>query len=247
MGRTTPPIPGRVGSLFGLNPYSSTSLRRSSSAALFALRLRQKKSSAKIINATETTGTTTATAIVPLGERPLELAAEVEVASAAESVALEEMVDEAPVLAAVWVDVITTTVVPCVDVNVVSWALEVVDGAAVVEEVVEEVDEVVVDEVVGSGAGVDVVGSGAGELLVLLVVVLLVVGSAEVVVGAAVDEEVVELEEVVGWAADVSLVVSAAEAEVCAAVSVAPAAIDAAVAAAPLDGEAIFNNNFGQC
>lgn len=170
-----------------------------------------------------------------------------EVASAAESVALEEMVDEAPVLAAVWVDVITTTVVPCVDVNVVSWALEVVDGAVVVEEVVEEVDEVVVDEVVGSGAGVDVVGSGAGELLVLLVVVLLVVGSAEVVVGAAVDEEVVELEEVVGWAADVSLVVSAAEAEVCAAVSVAPAAIDAAVAAAPLDGEAIFNNNFGQC
>ena len=233
--------------MFGLNPYSSTSLRRSSSAALFALRLRQKKSSAKIINATETTGTTTATAIVPLGERPLELAAEVEVASAAESVALEEMVDEAPVLAAVWVDVITTTVVPCVDVNVVSWALEVVDGAVVVEEVVEEVDEVVVDEVVGSGAGVDVVGSGAGELLVLLVVVLLVVGSAEVVVGAAVDEEVVELEEVVGWAADVSLVVSAAEAEVCAAVSVAPAAIDAAVAAAPLDGEAIFNNNFGQC
>lgn len=235
-----------MGSLFGLNPYSSTSLRRSSSAALFALRLRQKKSSAKIINATETTGTTTATAIVPLGERPPELAAEVEVASAAESVALEEVVDEAPVLAAVWVDVITTTVVPCVDVNVVSWALEVVEGAVVVEEVVEGMDEVVVDEV-DVGSGVDVVLSGAGVLLVLLVVVLVVVGSAEVVVGAAVDEEVVELEEVVGWAADVSLVVSAAEAEVCAAVSVFPAPIDGAVTAAALDGEAIFKNNFGQC
>lgn len=237
--------------MFGLNPYSSTSLRRSSSAALFALRLRQKKSSAKIINATETTGTTTATAIVPLGERPPELAAEVEVASAAESVALEEVVDEAPVLAAVWVDVITTTVVPCVDVNVVSWALEVVEGAVVVEEVVEGMDEVVVDEV-DVGSGVDVVLSGAGVLLVLLVVVLVVVGSAEVVVGAAVDEEVVELEEVVGWAADVSLVdaslvVSAAEAEVCAAVSVFPAPIDGAVTAAALDGEAIFKNNFGQC
>lgn len=169
-----------------------------------------------------------------------------EVASAAESVALEEMVDEAPVLAAVCVDVITTTVVPCVDVIVVSWALEVVDGAVVVDEVVEGMDEVVVDEV-DVGSGVDVVVSGAGVLLVLLVVVLVVVGSAEVVVGAAVDEEVVELEEVVGWAADVSLVVSAAEAEVCAAVSVAPAAIDAAVTAAPLDGEAIFNYNFGQC
>lgn len=46
-----------------------------------------------MINATETTGTTTATAIVPLGERPPELAAAVEVESAAESVALEEVID----------------------------------------------------------------------------------------------------------------------------------------------------------
>lgn len=171
-----------------------------------------------------------------------------EVASAAESVALEEMVAEASVLAAVWVDVTTTTVVPCDDVNVVSWALEVVDGAVVVEEVVE-VDGAVVDEVdVGSGAGVDVVGSGAGVLLVLLVEVLVVVGSVEVVVGAAVDEEVGSVEEVVGWVGGVSLLVSAAEGEVCAtvsaAVSAALAAIDAAAAAAPLDGEAIFNNNF---
>lgn len=208
-----------------------------------------------MINATETTGTTTATAIVPLGERPPEPAAEVEVASAAESVALEEVVDVAPGLAAVWVDVITTTVVPWVDVNVVSWALEVVDGAVVVEEVEEvvevveeadEVDEVVVDEV-DVGSGVDVVGSGVGVLLVLLVVLLVVVGSAEVVVGAAVDEEVVEVEEVVGWAAGVSLVVSAAAAEVCAAVSAALAATDGAVAGAPWDGEAIFKDNFSQC
>lgn len=205
-----------------------------------------------MINATETTGTTTATAIVPLGERPPELAAEVEVARAAESVALEEVVDVAPGLTAVWVDVITTTVVPCVDVNVVSWALEVVDGAVVVEEVVEvvevveEVDEVVVDEV-DVGSGVDVVGSGVDVLLVLLVVVLVVVGSVEVVVGAAVDEEVVEVEEVVGWAAGVSLVVSAAAAEVCATVSAALAATDGAVAGAPWDGEAIFKDNFGQC
>lgn len=71
LGATLPAImPGRVGSLFGLKPYSSTSLRRSSSAAFFAFRRRQRKIAAKTINATETTGTTTATAMVPPGDRP---------------------------------------------------------------------------------------------------------------------------------------------------------------------------------
>jgi hypothetical protein len=60
---------------------------------------------AKTINATETTGTTTATAIVPLGERPPELAAPVDVARAAESVALEDVMDEAPVFSLGAVDV----------------------------------------------------------------------------------------------------------------------------------------------
>jgi hypothetical protein len=59
----------------------------------------------KTINATETTGTTTATAIVPLGERPPELAAPVDVARAAESVALEDVMDEAPVFSLGAVDV----------------------------------------------------------------------------------------------------------------------------------------------
>lgn len=198
-----------------------------------------------MINATETTGTTTATAIVPLGERPPDPAAVPEVASAAESVALEEVIDVAPLLDAVWVDVTTTTVVPCVDVNVVFSSLEVVDGAVVVEEVeeVEEVDEV--DEVevevgevdVDVGSGVDVVGSGVGVLLVLLVVELAVVGSVELeVVGAGAGEEVVSVEEVEGWAADVSLLVSG-DPEVCTTGSAAVEAIAAAAAAAPLEGD----------
>jgi hypothetical protein len=198
-----------------------------------------------MINATETTGTTTATAIVPLGERPPDPAAVPEVASAAESVALEEGIDVAPVLDAVWVDVTTTTVVPWVDVNVVFSSLEVVDGAVVVEEV-EEVEEEV-DEVevgvgeVDVGSGVDVVGSVVGVLLVLLVVELVVVGSVELeVVGAGADEEVVSVEEVEGWAADVSLLVSG-DPEVCTTGSAALEAIAAAAAPAPaaLDAEAI--------
>lgn len=66
------PICGRVGSLLGLNPYSSTSFLRSSSASFLALRFLHQKIRAKMINATETTGTTTATAIVPPAESPLE-------------------------------------------------------------------------------------------------------------------------------------------------------------------------------
>lgn len=65
-----PPMTGSVGSLLGLKPYSSTSFLRSSSASLRCFRLRQKKRAARTIKATATTGTTTATAILPPAERP---------------------------------------------------------------------------------------------------------------------------------------------------------------------------------
>ena len=67
-----PPTTGSVGSLFGLNPYSSTSFLRSSSASLRCFRLRQRKRAARTIKATATTGTTTATAIFPPAVRPEE-------------------------------------------------------------------------------------------------------------------------------------------------------------------------------
>lgn len=101
-GATLPAMPGSVGSLFGLKPYSSTSFRRSSSAALLALRLRQKKIAARMIKATETTGTTTATAMVPLGDKPPPPeAAAVADDNAAESVAVEEPPVEAVLVAIV--------------------------------------------------------------------------------------------------------------------------------------------------
>lgn len=61
---------GREGSLLGLKPYSSTSFRRSSSAAFFPFHLRQKYRAARIMIATDTTGTTTATAMVPPADSP---------------------------------------------------------------------------------------------------------------------------------------------------------------------------------
>ncbi len=68
-----PPMTGNVGSLLGLNPYSSTSFLRSSSPSLRCFLLRQRKRAARTIKATATTGTTTATAILPPGERPEEV------------------------------------------------------------------------------------------------------------------------------------------------------------------------------
>ena len=68
-----PPMTGSVGSLLGLNPYSSTSFLRSSSPSLRCLRLRQRNRAARTIRATATTGTTTATAILPPADRPEEL------------------------------------------------------------------------------------------------------------------------------------------------------------------------------
>jgi hypothetical protein len=64
------PTAGMVGLLLGLNPYSSTSFRRSSSAFFCCLRLLHKKSRARTIRATLTTGTTTATAVFPPLDRP---------------------------------------------------------------------------------------------------------------------------------------------------------------------------------
>ena len=79
-----PPMTGSVGSLLGLNPYSSTSFLRSSSPSLRCFRLRHRKRAARTIKATATTGTTTATAILPPAERPEEVDEEApEVARAA--------------------------------------------------------------------------------------------------------------------------------------------------------------------
>lgn len=67
------PMTGSVGSLLGLNPYSSTSFLRISSPSLRCFRLRQRNRAARTIKATATTGTTTATAILPPAERPEEV------------------------------------------------------------------------------------------------------------------------------------------------------------------------------
>ena len=72
-GLLPPPMTGSVGSLLGLKPYSSTSFLRISSPSLRCFRFRQRKRAARTIRATATTGTTTATAILPPGERPEEL------------------------------------------------------------------------------------------------------------------------------------------------------------------------------
>lgn len=69
----SPPEPtvGRVGSLLGLYPYSSTSFLRNSSASFLAFRFRHRKRPASTKSATATIGTTTATAIVPPVPKPL--------------------------------------------------------------------------------------------------------------------------------------------------------------------------------
>jgi hypothetical protein len=65
-----PATAGRVGSLLGLYPYSSTSLRLNSSASLRAFRFLHKKSAARTSSVTATIGTTTATATTPPLLRP---------------------------------------------------------------------------------------------------------------------------------------------------------------------------------
>ena len=90
-GLLPPPMTGSVGSLLGLKPYSSTSFLRISSPSLRCFRFRQRKRAARTIRATATTGTTTATAILPPGERPEEL--EEESLAAATAVALDLLAD----------------------------------------------------------------------------------------------------------------------------------------------------------
>lgn len=177
--------------MFGLKPYSSTSLRRSSSAALFALRLRQKKIAARMIRATETTGTTTATAILPPSDSPPELGAAVAPDREAESVEVPVALDElvAEVADSVWVWVTTTTVdwpllleVVVITLSVVEEELVVVVGGDDEEDGVLD-DSVVVEWVVVEGS-LEVVGLAVG------LGVSLDEDEDEVVVVAASDEEV---------------------------------------------------------
>jgi hypothetical protein len=146
-----------------------------------------------MINATEATGTTTATAILPPEDRP-ELAAAVEVDKEAELVALVEAMVEAAVFvveASVCVCVTTTTVEEELVVGSATEVVEDVEDVDDVEDVevvwgavvVVEVDDVVdvgtevVEEVEEVEVGVEVVDGVLVELDVLLV--LLVVGTAD--------------------------------------------------------------------
>lgn len=168
-----------------------------------ALRLRQKKIAARISRATETTGTTTATAILPLSERPPELEASLALDRDGESVAVDVALEE-PVLEAadsVWVWVTTTTVdwpLLFVDVEVVNLSEVVEEEEVVVGSGLEEDDEeeVVEDEEVVVGC---VVVDGAVEDSLEVVVVegwAVVEGvsleeSWDVVVAASLDDVVV--------------------------------------------------------
>lgn len=192
-----------------------------------ALRLRQKKIAARISRATETTGTTTATAILPLSERPPELEASLALDRDGESVAVDVALEE-PVLEAadsVWVWVTTTTVdwpLLFVDVEVVNLSEvveeeEVVVGSGLEEDDEEEEEEVVEDEEVVVGC---VVVDGAVEDSLEVVVVegwAVVEGASleeswEVVVAASLDDVVVgfELADAEADAVSASVVESAA-------------------------------------
>lgn len=181
------PTAGRVGSSLGLKPYSSTSFLRSSSASFLAFRFLQQKSRAKIINATETTGTTTATAIVPPAESPLEsLATSVDDGSGdaslvivAEDAPFDDDASDGDGKEAV--DVIITVVAPdgpplvfvITDVTISSdvcdggaGGVAVVEGASVVDGLLVVV---VVEDAVGVG---DVVGDSVSEVRLLAAVVM---------------------------------------------------------------------------
>ena len=123
-----PPTTGRVGSLLGLNPYSSTSFRRSSSASFRWLRFRQRKSAAITIKATATTGTTTATAILPPADRP-------EVVEALDPglarTAEPELVDDVFELLVAVIATVGNTGVVVVDVISIVWGAWVMPAASV--------------------------------------------------------------------------------------------------------------------
>jgi hypothetical protein len=187
----TPPTAGRVGSLFGLYPYSSTSFLRSSSASLRCFRFRHKKRPASTRRATATIGTTTATAIFPppfsppppLEDFPSFMSPAVPVGPADEvdepvsvgsgsgvSVDVISIVDVGwpeTVGVCVMTDVITDG--GRVEVDVVEGGSEdVVLGVVDVEGVVE-LDSVVEEDVIGVGLREDVelsvVGAAVGLLL----------------------------------------------------------------------------------
>ena len=140
-----PPTAGKVGSLFGLKPYSSTSFLLSSSASFLDLCLRQKNKATRTTKATAATGTTTAIAILPPGDSPPpDEEFEVEVASAAASLDLEAAGKEVVVSI---LDVIGEVDVDCVDVTttvaggfVVATPLLLVVGGAVKTDVSMRVD-----------------------------------------------------------------------------------------------------------
>lgn len=124
------PTAGIVGSLFGLNPYSSTSFRRSSSSFFRCFRLLQKNIRARIMRATTATGTTTATAVFPAADRPPDALESLLTARAAalEEVDEAEVVDETgsvvsggAVTVGVWNDVTTMRVgVPLIEADSVT-------------------------------------------------------------------------------------------------------------------------------
>ena len=85
------PTAGKVGSLFGLKPYSSISFLRSSSEFLRAFLFRQNQSPARTSKATATTGTTTATATFPPPDNPPELLWGLDVLAAKAAEVVEEL------------------------------------------------------------------------------------------------------------------------------------------------------------
>lgn len=151
-------IAGRVGSLLGLKPYSSTSFRLASSCVFLCLRFLQKNRPAKTSSATTTTGTTTATAVFPPAESPpeelvLSFVPEREAPPVDEADADEDVVDDVEAAAAVFEGVAVTTTVTgasddspeTVGVSVMTEVTRSVDAARVVEAVTVE-EAVLVEE-----------------------------------------------------------------------------------------------------
>lgn len=158
----TPPTAGSVGSLLGLKPYASISFLRSSSASFCCFLRRQKKRPASTSAAMTTMGITTAMAMVPAGDNPLELLddccplrAELEV-DADEDEAVPEVREE-PSLAT-WVgDGVLMTVTTTVE----GGMTEPLEVLATMTDVTSCVDtgseEAVTTEVTGAIVGVGVV------------------------------------------------------------------------------------------
>ena len=207
-----PPAPtaGRVGSLFGLNPYSSTSFRRSSSASFRCFLLLQKNSKARTIRATAATGTTTATAILPPADKPPEffwtLVAVVVAAAALDVVDVEATRDEVvtAVLAGMIteVDVMKMVAAGCTEPSLVVGCSVTTDVtiAAVSEAVVGVAAAAIIvvgtDDVEGCGEEELITGDGVDETEV--------VTDCRVVVEGGIDVEVRKVETCVTTAVEVT-------------------------------------------